>query len=480
MVKTFNEKMKAFSDKDFTERCATISFWALCLVVVDCSFSGGGHYLAIRSLSARILIGMLAVLFSLPVIFRDLKNQIRRPSNILVLGFCIWLLFSAVRGYCAGNRMDVLLSDMKGFAWLALVPVACAVISDRKRLNSILTCVVVGAAIQASGVLLINILCTMTTFRFEVIYRFLISTQIGSVSTVSDHIYRIFMKSSPYMIVACVIILYRQLSSPKIRGRYVLLLALYLNALLLSFTRSLYGAAAITALVSIVILLVAHPQWVRKLTVYVLAGILAFCMLVGLQEFASGANLFGFAVARTTGVMIPKSPAVRLHDALEEKFQSSSGGQSGTVQPPDISGKEEQQQEEYLRITETSDEIRATTMRELKELFCRSPILGNGLGASAPSREGVDEYFYHDMLARVGIVGLLLYVLPFGYTLAWAIRRWRSLRKWDEALAAICSMTAFWVATWFNPWMNAALGITWYAVVVAIPCIPISTEEVAA
>ena len=30
-------------------------------------------------------------------------------------------------------------------------------------------------------------------------------------------------------------------------------------------------------------------------------------------------------------------------------------------------------------------------------------------------------------------------------------------------------LCTFWVVTWFNPWMNAVLGIAWYAVTLSVP-----------
>ena len=99
-----------------------------------------------------------------------------------------------------------------------------------------------------------------------------------------------------------------------------------------------------------------------------------------------------------------------------------------------------------------------------------SKLIGCGLGASAANREkGVDEYFYLDMLARTGIVGLLLYMLPFGYVVVWCLRRRELLRECPEGAAVVCGLCTFWIVTWFNPWMNAVLGIAWYAVTLSVP-----------
>ena len=92
------------------------------------------------------------------------------------------------------------------------------------------------------------------------------------------------------------------------------------------------------------------------------------------------------------------------------------------------------------------------------------------MGASAPSREsGLDEYFYLDVLARMGIVGLVLYVLPFAYIVIVGLKKRKELTVFDDGCSAVCGMVGFWAITWFNPWMNAVLGIACYALCMTIP-----------
>jgi len=63
-------------------------------------------------------------------------------------------------------------------------------------------------------------------------------------------------------------------------------------------------------------------------------------------------------------------------------------------------------------ITANSNETRAATVNGLKAIIKEYPVIGRGLGATGEERDGADEYFYLDVLARMGIVGLLLYMMP--------------------------------------------------------------------
>ena len=169
------------------------------------------------------------------------------------------------------------------------------------------------------------------------------------------------------------------------------------------------------------------------------------------RQFGSG--------GRTIGKEVPTSWASQLRSQLrgEDPGDSPNNGEMDS-------------QRSYIEVTEKSDQLRQETKDSLNVYIQRSPIIGCGLGASAANRDkGVDEYFYLDMLARTGVVGLLLYMLPFGYVVVWCLRRRELLRECPEGAAVVCGLCTFWIVTWFNPWMNAVLGIAWYAVTLSVP-----------
>ena len=53
--------------------------------------------------------------------------------------------------------------------------------------------------------------------------------------------------------------------------------------------------------------------------------------------------------------------------------------------------------------------------------------------------------------------------------LSYALRRRELLRECPEGAAVVWGLCTFWIVTWFNPWMNAVLGIAWYAVTLSVP-----------
>ena len=442
----------------FTQRCSQLSFGVLCLFLLECSITGGGRYWEVGPVSVRILLGGLAAVLALPELFRHLGAYLKKPSIWLTLIFVAWLAFCAWLGIRSNNRMDVLITDVKGFMWLFLIPVFVAVVRSRDRLRTLLSWVLAGAVIQAALILAVNAAVVLSD-NPEPLCRWLTARSIGLVDIVSNKLVRVFFKSSPYMIVGCVVVLFRQARAPKLRWRYVLAVALLFNALLLSYTRSLYGALGLTAVLSITAVLILCPAGRKRVLAFLLAAVVCFGVLVTVQEFALEGSYLSFAVSRTIGQEVPTSWASQLRGRIR-----------GDISDDKPNDAEMDRQRSYIEVTEKSDRFRQETQDGLKDCIRRSPIIGCGLGAAAASRDsGVDEYFYLDMLARTGIVGLVLYILPFGYVVLWCLRRRELLRECPEGAAVVCGLCTFWVVTWFNPWMNAVLGIAWYAVTLSVP-----------
>lgn len=442
----------------FTQRCSQLSFGVLCLFLLECSITGGGRYWEVGPVSVRILLGGLAAVLALPELFRHLGAYLKKPSIWLTLIFVAWLAFCAWLGIRSNNRMDVLITDVKGFMWLFLIPVFVAVVRSRDRLRTLLSWVLAGAVIQAALILAVNAAVVLSN-NPEPLCRWLTARSIGLVDIVSNKLVRVFFKSSPYMIVGCVVVLFRQARAPKLRWRYVLAVALLFNALLLSYTRSLYGALGLTAVLSITAVLILCPAGRKRVLAFLLAAVVCFGVLVTVQEFVLEGSYLSFAVSRTIGQEVPTSWASQLRGRIR-----------GDISDDKPNDAEMDRQRSYIEVTEKSDQFRQETQDGLKDCIRRSPIIGCGLGAAAASRDsGVDEYFYLDMLARTGIVGLLLYMLPFGYVVLWCLRRRSLLRECPEGAAVVCGLCTFWVVTWFNPWMNAVLGIAWYAVTLSVP-----------
>ena len=109
-------------------------FW-LYLFLFDCAATGSGRYFTIGPLTPRIVLAVLIVLSAAVPFFSDIENQIRRPVNWIVLIFMFYVVFAAFRGQAFGNDQNVLISDIKGFIYMLLIPSVPVLIRDNKHLR---------------------------------------------------------------------------------------------------------------------------------------------------------------------------------------------------------------------------------------------------------------------------------------------------------------------------------------------------------
>lgn len=454
-----------FKNASFVSKCEMLCFLFLCLFFFGCSLTGGGHYVHIGPVTPRIFLGFGALVLALPTLFKNFKKTIKNPINLMVIAFTVYMIVCAVRGYLAENRMDVLISDVKGFMWLFLVPVVIAIVNSKERFEKIITTLVFGAFLQGCFVLIINLICVVVPEGIKIFYTPLMTTMMGNVSNITEIIIRIFMKSSPYMTLAVCVAVFRQIKLKKLNFFYTLVIVVCTNALIFSFTRSLYGGIIVSFLCVVVVCLFFMKKHFKRCMAILLVTMLMTFGCVIVQEFAFGGNYINFAISRTFNTKPVQSPVIKLRTTIINFANSL-----GSNEQPGGNNDDIEEQEKYIDITEVSDNIRAQTKKELKELIVKNPVFGNGLGASAPCRsEGVDEYFYMDVLARMGVIGLILYLLPFGYIMIICLKRRRLMEDKFDICALICGIMGFWAVTWFNPWMNAVLGIACYALCAAIP-----------
>lgn len=527
-VNIVKENIENFSRQSFFDKCDSISFALLFLFFIDCGFSGGGKYLAIGPVSFRMAVAAAALIFAIPKLLLNVKKYMKNPIFYMFLAFLIYLIFSALMGLKADNNINVLISDIKGFMWLFTVPALVITIDNKKRFACILNAIVIGALIQAAIVLVIHFVSCLIKDGIKYFYQPMLDLQIGTVSIISNNVFRIFMRSSPYMILACSIVFFKQLKQEKLKVKYILSIALFLFCVLLSFTRSLFGCVFVVFVCMIAAVLIFYRNKIKLMLKTLACVAVSVLVCVGIMEFAFDASYLNFAISRTLGTPVKQSfivtakyeiknidwenifslkdpdgdsvsqgdnassevnsdepatdsnepttdssePTTDSNEPTTDSNESTTDSNEPTTdssEPTTDNDKQNQieedfrHQQNYIEKTQESDNLRAVTKQELRSLIAKSPIIGNGLGACSETRNGPDEYFYYDMLARMGIIGLLLYVAPFIYVCIYMLKKKSLISSNMKSVSLICGVLGFWAVTWFNPWMNAALGIAVYS-----------------
>ncbi len=256
----------------------------------------------------------------------------KKPIIISIAVFFIYLSICALVGILNQNRIDVLQKDIFGFAWLFLIPVAMVTIKDGPHFEFIQKCIIWGALIQAILIIGINIVCLVQNELNKPINQILISTQIGNIDYITTNLFRIFTKSSSYLIVGIIFATYKQVCSKKFIWVYAISAGVCLCALMLTYTRSIYGAAFITIGFTIILHFISVKGKRIKLFQHVVIFMLVAVILTMAQQVASGKSYFQFAVNRVFSIDFVKEEV-----AEEKDINDSVSGEKETVETVNIS-----------------------------------------------------------------------------------------------------------------------------------------------
>ena len=413
----------------------------LCLFFFDCACTGSGRYVTVGPLTPRILLAGLIMLCAAVPFFVNIEKQIKNPVNWLILLFLFYMIFEVFRGQAFGNNQSVLATDVKGFIYLLLIPGMLALITEQKDVRHIVNAVLAGSSLQALFCVASNVfLSAIAPSFYEAFVEGIWSVNWGTILPCEYGAYRIFCKSSIYLIAACAILLGRIVRAEKIGAvtGYGALFLLNAEAIMLTYTRSIYLTTGVVFLLTFVFCLFTLPA--KKVLLRTLLFIVLFLGITYGQELLLHQGIFQYACARC------------FHFDLNAHLPLPHTWEEGEV--------------DMTEITANSNETRAATVNGLKAIIRQYPLIGRGLGATSEARDGADEYFYLDMLARMGIVGLALYLLPALLAYIRLLRK-GTAKKAPETWIIFIGLIGFLIATYFNPWMNAALGIAWYGLTAA-------------
>ncbi len=429
-------------ERSFKAITRRIGLICLCLFFFDCACSGSGRWLTVGPFTPRILLAGAIMVFAAPSFFGDVEKQIRNPLNWLVMAFLCYMVFEAFRGQAFGNNPTVLRSDVKGFIYMMLIPAALALIRESRDVRMIVNAVLAGCLVQALICVLSNIVLSgFAPSFYEAYVEGIWKVNWGTVLPCEYGAYRVFCKSSIYLVAACAILLGRIVRAEKSSAviGYGALFLLNAEAIMLTYTRSIYLTTGVVFILTLAFCLFTAP--VKKTLLRTALLLLVFLGLSYVQELALKQGNFQYACARCFNFDL------NAHLPLPHTWTEG-----------DVDMEE---------ITANSNETRAATVNGLKAIIREYPLIGKGLGATGEDRDGADEYFYLDVLARMGAVGLILYLLPVILALIRLCRKRKALRGEPETGLIAIGLAGFLIATYFNPWMNAVLGIAWYALTLA-------------
>ena len=455
--------MKKLENRGWLGHCGKLSFVLLCVLMADCCIFGAGRTIMIGPLGFRMALTALVLLVSVPVMFRDFGFLIKRKVLWLFGILAVWLLIQAVRGIA--NTPSVWATDVKGYCYfLMLVPAIC-VLNSRSRVHRLMKVMLYASATLAVAALLLTYWYKCNHALFVKIYFMDPQELILDLSPLIDKVVpRLYFRSTNYFLVGCAFSIYFfATENGKFRWHYPVITGLCLFGMLMSYTRAVYLAAFVTAAVVTAVFMAFSFRKMRiEFWKHLIAATLVFVVItVGLGAIV-GTHYIEHGIRRVVATFDTEEAPTNQVPQKTEKVVSLSNV-VWTAEPTEAQNNAEM-------MTAGSDLIRDYTLRELKEWIRMAPAFGHGLGKGVACRhDGLTEYFYHEMVMKTGVIGLLIYMLPVLWLVLSMVDRKR-LTKPDKLIAGcwLAVLLGFLGFSYYNPYMNASVGILYYCCTVGV------------
>ena len=120
----------------------TISFIALCVAVANAVFFGTANFAVSLGFSVWSIVVPVMFIGSLYFMIRDVKDILKNPVFWILIAFGVWILFSAFRGYQAGNSIGHIVEDLQRVIYFALFPVILTILNNESRIIKLMKIVV--------------------------------------------------------------------------------------------------------------------------------------------------------------------------------------------------------------------------------------------------------------------------------------------------------------------------------------------------
>lgn len=428
----------------------------LLLYFLDITLLGTGAITKVGIFSTRILFFGLSILFSLPLLVKNLKDLIRQPFVICVVAFMLWVAVCAVRGILGGNSMNIIKTDVFGYLNFCILPTMLCVLKDDRRFQ-LLRKAVIGACLVMAALAIVLSFFPFFPNKYE-IYPILNRTGIASITVMNGSATRVFCHTaSRLFLVAYMLLLTKLLNSENKKRQLIGIAALsvLIVAIFLSYSRSPYAGCALGVVAFVAVLILLHHQKLKKAVCLIIASAVIAAAMIGALGLVQKENLFKPAIFR---VLLSMS-----------YIPGDNAGNTGDTTPDTTDPNEPEPTEpsyDTLEAEEYNLLNRQDKIRLLNQSIAKNPVFGNGLGAAIDYDDGYVEYTFHDIVNKMGIIGLLLFLMPFILQIYYLFKRLRFAADKKEvlwAVAMLAAMVYFLFITYFNPCMNTTVGICCYA-----------------
>lgn len=436
-----------------------ITYISLVLYMFDVVLLGTGELTKSFGIQSRMIFFGISVLAAVVLILLDLKKYLNNKYLISVLVFMVVIFIAAIRGFVGKQNTTILLSDFKGFLNFLIVFPMMAVMYKKNRVISFLKmlCLSLGV-VSVLGIILAFYLQMPLEIRHWA-YDFFDGYNICMITELTGRVTRIFFNSgSRHFFAGFALSIVFSLIENKRKIIWIFIASLDIFGVFISYTRSGYLAFAIGIFAFVVLILLFYRDFFKPLAIRAcfVAGIVV--VLIGTVSVAEKANLVDVAINRC----LFAGAEIEDNDTNVDK-------------PSDNKNDKNNKND---KLTNEKAEIQNLAIREQRKTLAienikKHPFLGGGLGVSNDINDGFIEYFYLDILSKIGFIGFIIFIIPFLFSAFDTIILRDVFCKEQRllALAAQLGCLFVFVISYFNPCLNSSVGLFMYslALVLAMP-----------
>lgn len=447
------------SSKTIKRAMEMITYISLVLYMFDVVLLGTGELTKNFGIPSRMIFFGISVLAAVVLILLDLKKYLNNKYLISVLVFMVVIFIAAIRGFVGKQNTTILLSDFKGFLNFLIVFPMMAVMYKKNRVISFLKmlCLSLGV-VSVLGIILAFYLQMPLEIRHWA-YDFFDGYNICMITELTGRVTRIFLNSGSRLFFAgFALSIVFSLIENKRKIIWIFIASLDIFGVFISYTRSGYLAFAIGIFAFVVLILLFYRDFFKPLAIRAcfVAGIVV--VLIGTVSVAEKANLVDVAINRC----LFAGAEIEDNDTNVDK-------------PSDNKNDKNNKND---KLTNEKAEIQNLAIREQRKTLAienikKHPFLGGGLGVSNDINDGFIEYFYLDILSKIGFIGFIIFIIPFLFSAFDTIILRDVFCKEQRllALAAQLGCLFVFVISYFNPCLNSSVGLFMYslALVLAMP-----------
>lgn len=436
-----------------------ITYISLVLYMFDVVLLGTGELTKSFGIQSRMIFFGISVLAAVVLILLDLKKYLNNKYLISVLVFMVVIFIAAIRGFVGKQNTTILLSDFKGFLNFLIVFPMMAVLYKKNRVISFLKMLSLSLGVVSVLGIILAFYLQMPLEMRRGAYDFFDGYNICMITELTGKVTRIFFNSGSRLFFAgFALSIVFSLIENKRKIIWIFIASLDIFGVFISYTRSGYLAFVIGIFAFVVLILLFYRDFFKTLVIRAcfVGGIVV--VLIGMVSVAEKVNLVDVAINRC----LFAGAEIEDNDTNVDKTSDNKN---------DKNNKND-------KLTNEKAEIQNLAIREQRKTLAlenikKHPLFGGGLGVSNDINDGFIEYFYLDILSKIGFIGFIIFIIPFLFSVFDTIILRDVFCKEQRllALAAQLGCLFVFVISYFNPCLNSSVGLFMYslALVLSMP-----------